>query len=256
MNARKKIALLQKLYTPTVKTMSTLNSNYLQSILPSLSEKMPYKWRVQSFSKNKAEATCVAYIDSRDVMDRLDKVCIYGWERSHSEIKGNIYAVVTIIMPDGSRISRMDCGTESSTEKEKGESSDSFKRAAVNWGVGRFLYDLEIKRLPANAKKESNNWPYVVDGNGKQVWDLTKHINSMSGNAPRQPAAQKQQTVPSNMTISDEQFKELNALMDEVGADKMAFCEYFKIQSMSGLLDSDFNKAKAMINKKRQGEKK
>lgn len=66
----------------------------------------------------------------------------------------------------------------------------------------------------------------------------------------------KPQTVPSNLTISDEQFKELNALMDEVGADKVAFCEYFNIQSVSGLLDSDFNKAKAMINKKRQGEKK
>jgi hypothetical protein len=258
MNARNKIALLQKLYTPAVKTMSTLNSNYLQNILPALAEKMPYKWRVQSFSKNKAEATCVAYIDSRDVMDRLDKVCIYGWERSHSEIKGNIYAVVTIIMPDGSRISRMDCGTESSTEKEKGESSDSFKRAAVNWGVGRFLYDLEIKRLPANAKKESNNWPYVVDANGKQVWDLTKHINSMSGNAPRQPAAPKPQTVPANLTISDEQFKMLNDLLDTAGVDKQKFCESYGIPSVAALPDEKFQNAVHRLNAtiKKIGEKK
>lgn len=158
------------------------NEDYLKTILQALKQPMPYKWRVQSFSKHKPEATCVAYIDARDVMDRLDEVCVHGWERSHAEIKGHIYSTVTIIMPEGGRISRTDCGTESETEAEKGESSDSFKRAAVNWGVGRFLYDLEIKRVPASDKKEQGKYPHVVDGNGKRVWDLSKHINSL---APR-----------------------------------------------------------------------
>lgn len=163
------------------------NQDYLAAILPKLKMPMPYKWRVQSFSKQKPEATCVAYIDARDVMDRLDDVCVYGWERSHAEIKGHIYSTVTIIMPDGSRISRTDCGTESQTEAEKGESSDSFKRAAVNWGVGRFLYDLEIKRLPANEAKDAKNYPYIVDNAGKRVWDITKHCNS--SNPPKRNAS-------------------------------------------------------------------
>jgi len=42
--------------------------------LKDLQKKLPYKWRVQSFSKNKASAACVAYIDSRDVQDLLDEV--------------------------------------------------------------------------------------------------------------------------------------------------------------------------------------
>ena len=88
-------------------------------------------------------------------------------------------------MPDGAVMWRMDCGTESSTEKEKGESSDSFKRASVNWGVGRFLYDLDIIRLPANELKTSNNYPHVVNDFGKKVWDLTKHIINLNPqNAP------------------------------------------------------------------------
>lgn len=180
--------------------MSVENKEYLEAILPMLAEPMPYKWRVQSFSKNKAEATCVAYIDSRDVMERLDKVCVYGWNRSHTEIKDNIYCSVGVVMPDGQIFYRQDCGTESSTEKEKGESSDSFKRAAVNWGVGRFLYDLDIKRLSANEVKTTSNYPYPVDGNGKRIWDLTKHINAM---LPKPP----QDDEPKQLT--DEEYKAL-----------------------------------------------
>ena len=46
--------------------------------------------------------------------------------------------------------------------------------------MGRFLYDLKITRVPANAKKEQGTWPHVVDSRGKQVWDLTKHIGDGS----------------------------------------------------------------------------
>jgi hypothetical protein len=35
---------------------------------------------------------------------------------------------------------KSDCGTESNTEAQKGEASDSFKRACFNWGIGRELY--------------------------------------------------------------------------------------------------------------------
>jgi len=153
------------------------DAEYLKKILPLLTEAMSYKWRVQSFSKIKPEATCVAYIDARDLQDRLDAVCEYGWERDHKVIKDNIYAGIGVWMPSGDVQWRWDCGTESSTEKEKGESSDSFKRAGINWGVGRFLYNLKIVRLPANKKKVQGEYPHVVDSRGNQVWDLTAHIN-------------------------------------------------------------------------------
>ena len=162
---------------------------YLAEILPKLKEVMPYKWRVQSFSKQKPKATCVAYIDARDVMDRLDTVCTYGWHRNHEELKGRIYAGVGIILPSGKVMWRWDCGTESNTEAEKGESSDSFKRAAVNTGVGRFLYDLDIQYVDSNEKKTSSNYPYVVDNKGKKVWDITKHING--GNKQSQKKEEK-----------------------------------------------------------------
>ena len=43
---------------------------------------------------------------------------------------------------------KADCGTESQTEKEKGESSDSFKRACVCWGIGRELYTAPFIWIP------------------------------------------------------------------------------------------------------------
>lgn len=140
-------------------------------LLKKLSEKIPYQWRVQSFSKTKPEATCVAYIDARDVMNLLDAHCSEGWQNDYKEIKGNLFCGIGIKINNEWEW-RWDCGTESNTEKEKGEASDSFKRAAVKWGIGRFLYDLEIVRVPANTTNKQ-----VVDAEGKTVWNITKHIN-------------------------------------------------------------------------------
>lgn len=222
-----------------------MNNEYLKAILASLSAPIPYKWRVQSFSKFKPQATCVAYIDARDAMQRLDDVCVYGWQRRHVEIKGHIYCEVGIVMPDGSALWRMDCGTESNTEAEKGESSDSFKRACVNFGVGRFLYDLDIVYLPADIKKEKDNYPSVIDESGKKVWDLTKHINGMNRKNNQQP-----KVMPSNLTIGEEEFAELNRLMDDTKSDKIAFCQYFGIDSVAALPMQKYAEAAAMLQKK------
>lgn len=172
------------------------DEEYLKDILPKLKEEMPYKWRVQSFSKSIPQATCVAYIDARNVMDRLDEVCIYGWNRDHREIKGHVYAGIGIVMPSGRELWRWDCGVESNTEAEKGESSDSFKRAAVNWGIGRFLYDLKIQYVTASEIKKDNpkNWPYVIDDRGKKVYDITKHINNLN-NKQVKPKEKEELTV-------------------------------------------------------------
>lgn len=82
------------------------------------------------------------YKDARVDMKILDEV--YGpnnWKRTHEMIGGNLYCTVSIW--DGEKkewISKMDVGTKSNTEKEKGEASDSFKRACVSVGIGRELY--------------------------------------------------------------------------------------------------------------------
>lgn len=82
------------------------------------------------------------YKDARVDMAILDEtVGKMNWQRHHVGVNNNMFCVVDIWDDDKKCwVSKSDAGSESQTEKEKGESSDSFKRACVNWGIGRELY--------------------------------------------------------------------------------------------------------------------
>ena len=54
----------------------------------------------------------------------------------------------------------MDCGTESNVEKQKGEASDAFKRAAVHFGIGRDLYNLDQSKHRVEMIKGTNDKYY------------------------------------------------------------------------------------------------
>ncbi|MBR1750890.1 MAG: hypothetical protein IJ740_08430 [Ruminococcus sp.] len=82
------------------------------------------------------------YKDARVDMNILDETfgCC-NWQRSHQLIGDRLYCTVSIWDEDKKQwISKQDVGTESYTEKEKGQASDSFKRACFNVGIGRELY--------------------------------------------------------------------------------------------------------------------
>lgn len=80
------------------------------------------------------------YKDARCDMNILDEtVGSMNWQRQHTRENAN--CIVSIWDEDKKQwISKEDTGTESMTEKEKGQASDSFKRACFNWGIGRELY--------------------------------------------------------------------------------------------------------------------
>lgn len=82
------------------------------------------------------------YKDARCDMAILDETFgMNGWQRSHDFKDGNNYCTVSIWDESKKQwISKEDVGTESKTEKEKGQASDAFKRACFNIGIGRELY--------------------------------------------------------------------------------------------------------------------
>ena len=82
------------------------------------------------------------YKDARCDMNILDEtVGPEMWQRRHELINGNLYCSVGIWSETLRQwVWKQDVGTESKTEAEKGEASDSFKRACFNWGIGRELY--------------------------------------------------------------------------------------------------------------------
>ena len=147
--------------------------------LKDLKKTIPHHWRVQSFSKNKPMAQCIAYIDSRDVQNLLDEVVGQeNWQDKYYEQKGMLFCSIGIRVGDD-WVWKSDTGSESNMEAEKGHSSDAFKRAAVKWGIGRFLYDLPIHLVKANEIKTNGNFPYCVDDSGKRIWDLDEYINNL-----------------------------------------------------------------------------
>ena len=100
------------------------------------------------------------YKDARCDMNILDEtVGSESWQRDHKEIKGNSYCGVDIFNEEKEQwICKWDCGTESNTEKEKGEASDSFKRACVNWGIGRELYTSPNIAISCEMEQVGNSY--------------------------------------------------------------------------------------------------
>jgi len=155
--------------------------------LKDLQKKLPYKWRVQSFSEYKPECSCVAYIDSRDLQNLLDEVVWpENWQDEYYQVKNTMLCKIWIKI-NWEWVWKGDGGTETDIESEKWELSDSFKRAGIKWWAGRFLYDLDIVKLQANEvkNKQTKNYPYPVD-NGKRIWDITEYINGLNGKPPTQ----------------------------------------------------------------------
>jgi len=95
------------------------------------------------------------YKDARVDQNILDETFgIFGWQRTHQEIGGRLYCTVSVYNPDTEEwISKQDVGTESYTEKEKGQASDSFKRACFNLGIGRELYTAPFIWIPSKNVK-------------------------------------------------------------------------------------------------------
>lgn len=91
------------------------------------------------------------YKDARCDMKILDETLGFeNWQRDHKEYKGNLFCGIGIWDEKKSQwVWKWDCGAESFSDKEKGEASDSFKRAGFNWGIGRELYTAPFIWIPA-----------------------------------------------------------------------------------------------------------
>lgn len=122
-------------------------------------------FRIQSIN-NGGYATILAYKDARVDMNRLDSVCGVNWQKDFKIVDGNLFCGVAIKV-DNEWVWRFDVGTESFSDKEKGQASDAFKRACFNWGIGRELYNypvIQIKLLENEFKMDN--------GKPKQTFNL------------------------------------------------------------------------------------
>jgi hypothetical protein len=114
------------------------------------------EWRPQGKTGAGTRVQVLPYVDARAVQDRLDAVCgVGGWAFELEPLvvdAGELRVARGRLTIHG--VTKDDIGTASNWEPSKGCASDALKRAAVQWGVGRYLY-----RLP-------DVW-VTLDGQGK-----------------------------------------------------------------------------------------
>lgn len=151
-------------------------------------------WRVGSTTQDKKKGLAFGYIDARDVMERLDEVCgPENWQCSYPHATGKTICSIGVrICREGEGfewIWKSDGAGDSDVEAEKGAMSDAFKRSAVRFGIGRYLYDIPatwvaIEPMGKSFKIAESEYPR-----------LEKVLAGQKAPAPK-PAAAKPEAGP------------------------------------------------------------
>ena len=214
--------------------------------------------------------------NARVDMQLLDEtVGSMNWKRQH--IRDNANCIVSI-WDDAKKewVSKEDTGTESQTEREKGLASDSFKRACVNWGIGRELYTapfiwisghiepdqrarsgykadqryvngLNVSAIEYTEKRTIKKL-VIEDADGEIAYSFgVKRSKTEKKKAEPKPVEQ-----PMPVTISVEHAEEIKNGLQETDSNVSAFLSLFQAKSVDEMYEAQYPKAIEMLNKKRQ----
>ena len=106
------------------------------------------EWKPGATTRDKAKGLAMCYISSRAVQNRLDDVCgPADWRNEfRAGPEGGVLCGISVYVEraDGTAewVTKWDGSESTDIEAVKGGLSGAMKRAAVQWGVGRYLYDL------------------------------------------------------------------------------------------------------------------
>lgn len=209
--------------------------------------------RIQSFKNN--AVILLLYKDARVDMRILDEVFgPLGWQRTHEVVAGNLFCNIDLWNEENKCwIRKQDVGKESNQDAEKGQASDSFKRASTNVGIGRELYTspfiyvklaadeidaqknkpkssvkFSVKEIGYNERKEINHL-IIVDGKGKTRFELGKRIEE-----PKTPEPTEATPKPKVIYVNG-----MTKLLTKEGYASIATIDKEKLQKM---YDSGFYK--------------
>lgn len=130
------------------------------------------EWRVGSTNADKTKGIALVYLTSRAIQKRLDDVFgVFGWRNEFKEWKAKEQICGISVLFNGEWITKWDGASDTNTEGTKGGLSGAMKRAAVQWGIGRYLYDIPnqwVKIKPAGRSYKLDEIPKLPD------WALPK----------------------------------------------------------------------------------
>lgn len=169
-------------------------------------------WKPAAYSKDRTRALMLAHIDARSVQDRLDAICPDAWSfeievipgTEHPTVKGRL-TVLGVTREDIGEAQPGDLGTL------KAASSDALKRCAVQFGIGRYLYDLPKQWVDWNdARREAVSPPQLPD------WARPDHERSPGGAHLVQAMDQLKYELPEDLDLQREVYKHLKAALSSI----------------------------------------
>lgn len=176
------------------------------------------EWRLQQCGKGKSDkiwGMALAYVTNRAIMNRLDEVC--GPENWKNEFKaapdGGILCGISIKIGD-EWVTKWDGAENTDIEAVKGGLSGAMKRAAVQWGIGRYLYKLEESWINANENgsyrgKTKDGTVFKWDAPALPAWALPKGYDVKS-----ESHVEHKQTKKNVIQFTDEQKAEMKKWND------------------------------------------
>ena len=145
-------------------------------------------WRVGSMTKARDKGMALAYIDARDVMNRLDKVVgCENWQcRYPLSDNGLLICEVGIRasvfgLDRGDWIWKSNGSGETDIEAKKGACSKSFVRAGVVWGIGQYLYALPTQWHPLDEYKRFTKASIAIMGESLPTWAKPEGFDKLMG---------------------------------------------------------------------------
>lgn len=179
------------------------------------------EWRLSSLNKEKTKGTAVPYVTNRAIQNRLDTVLgIDGWKNEyhpwHPDKKNNkdsqLCGISIWIEERGEWLTKYDGAEDSDIESVKGGLSDSMKRAAVHWGIGRYLYNMQTVYVELEREKYIKQSEYAKLDAAHQAVIARSFQNNVPTASPAQqnpPASgntvQVQKKQPQNTLLRPQQ---------------------------------------------------
>lgn len=183
-------------------------------------------------------------------------------------IGGSLYCIVSIWDEDKKQwISKMDVGTESYTEKEKGQASDSFKRASTNVGVGRELYTAPFIWISAAKVKIENRNNKLTTYDKFKVTEISYNENReitgltiinqdrktvyslMPGNTGQPMRKEPEQKQEKKNILTASQIRQMNKELARTGVALDAVLERYKLATIDDMSQEIFTNAMNSLRK-------
>lgn len=188
----------------------------------------------------------------------------FGWKRSHQSIDGNLYCTVEVWDSEKEQwIAKQDVGAMSHSEKEKGQASDSFKRACFNWGIGRELYTAPFIWVPAAKTDIQKKGDRYITKDSFSVQSISysaqKEIVSLAIVNQKGMKVYGLNQEPENKTASDRmltagQMKILEKELERTGIAMEAVLERYRIKEAGEMTPEIYKKALGSLKKTKPKE--